>query len=221
MRRLDSAQEDERRRVARDLHDQVGQTLTALTLAVHATRAAGALPPAAAARLEDVQRAAEELGREVHELAVRLRPTALDDLGLHAALGQLLSNWTARTHILVDCHISDLQDIRLPPELETILYRVVQEALTNVARHSHAKHVSVVVQRVNGTVIAAIEDDGVGFDLALTGAGRLGLRGIRERVSLAGGFLDIESVAGQGATVLARLPLLNAAAPHARSPAST
>jgi PAS domain S-box-containing protein len=221
MRRLDSAQEDERRRVARDLHDQVGQTLTALTLAVHATRAAGALPPAAAARLEDVQRAAEELGREVHELAVRLRPTALDDLGLHAALGQLLSNWTARTRILVDCHISDLQDIRLPPDVETILYRVVQEALTNVARHSHAKHVSVVLQRVNGTVVAVIEDDGVGFDLAVTGAGRLGLRGIQERVSLAGGFLDIESVAGQGATVLARLPLLKAAPSHPRSPAST
>lgn len=206
LRRLDSAQEDERRRVARDLHDQVGQTLTALTLAVRATRDAGVLPPLVAERLSDVQRAAEELGREVHELAVRLRPTALDDLGLHAALGQLLSNWSARTHIEVDCQLADLEAARLPPDFETVLYRVVQEALTNVARHARAARASVVVQRVNGSVVAVVEDDGVGFEPHTTSTDRLGLLGLSERVTLAGGTLSIESATGQGTTLIARLP---------------
>lgn len=206
MRRLDSAQEDERRRVARDLHDQVGQTLTALTLAVRATRDAGALPPLVSARLSDVQRAAEELGREVHELAVRLRPTALDDLGLHAALGQLLSDWAARTRIEVDCQLADLEEARLPPDFETVLYRVVQEALTNVARHAQAGRASVVVQRVNGSVIAVVEDDGIGFEPQTTATDRLGLLGLSERVALAGGTLSIESATGQGTTLIARLP---------------
>jgi PAS domain S-box-containing protein len=206
LRRLDSAQEDERRRVARDLHDQVGQTLTALTLAVRATREAGPLPPEVAARLADVQRAAEELGREVHGLAVRLRPTALDDLGLHAALGQLLSEWSARTHVEIDCHLSDLEEVRLPPDFETMLYRVVQEALTNVARHSQAARASVVVQRVNGAVVAVVEDDGIGFDVNAISTGRIGLLGLTERVTLAGGALEIESSHGKGTTVIARIP---------------
>lgn len=206
LRRLDSAQEDERRRVSRDLHDQVGQTLTALTLAVRATRDAGALPAPVSARLSDVQRAAEELGREVHELAVRLRPTALDDLGLHAALGQLLSDWSARTRIEVDCQLADLEAARLPPDFETVLYRVVQEALTNVARHARAARASVVVQRVNGCVIAVVEDDGVGFEPRSTSTDRLGLLGLSERVTLAGGTLSIESATGQGTTLIARLP---------------
>ncbi len=206
LRRLDSAQEDERRRVARDLHDQVGQTLTALTLAVRATRDAGVLPPAVSARLAEVQRAAEELGREVHGLAVRLRPTALDDLGLHAALGQLLSDWSTRTSIELDCQLADLEAVRFPPEFETVLYRVVQEALTNVARHSRAARASVVVQRVNGSVIAAVEDDGVGFEMNAVSAGRIGLLGLSERVTLVGGTLDIESAKGHGTTVLARIP---------------
>jgi PAS domain S-box-containing protein len=206
LRRLDSAQEDERRRVARDLHDQVGQTLTALTLAVRATRDAGALPALVSARLSEVQRAAEELGREVHELAVRLRPTALDDLGLHAALGQLLSDWSARTRIEVDCQLADLEAARLPPDFETVLYRVVQEALTNVARHARAARASVVVQRINGSVIAVVEDDGVGFEPHTATTDRLGLLGLSERVTLAGGTLSIESAAGQGTTLIARLP---------------
>ena len=154
----------------------------------------------------DVQRAAEELGREVHGLAVRLRPTALDDLGLHAALGQLLSEWSARTHVEVDCHLSDLQAARLPPDFETTLYRVVQEALTNVARHSRATRASVVVQRMNGAVVAVVEDDGIGFDVKASSCGRIGLLGLTERVTLAGGELDIESSRGKGTTLIARIP---------------
>jgi signal transduction histidine kinase len=207
LRRLGSAQEDEQRRIARDLHDQVGQTLTVLTLAVRAARDAGPLSPVAAQRLADVQRAAEDLGREVHGLALRLRPTALDDIGLHAALAQLIGEWSLRTRIEVDLHASDLDKVRLPPDVETALYRVIQEALTNVARHARARHVSVVVQRYDGKAIAIVEDDGVGCDPESGGHGRLGLVGMRERMTLAGGRLDIESSPGDGTTVIARVPL--------------
>jgi signal transduction histidine kinase len=207
LRQLTSAQEDEQRRIARDLHDQVGQTLTVLTLAVRALRDSGPLPPAAVASLADVQRVADDLGREVHGLAVRLRPTALDDIGLHAALGQLVGEWSARTNVHVDLQISDLDSERLPPDVETALFRIVQEALTNVARHARAQHVSVVVQRHEGDAIAIVEDDGVGWNPDRGANGRLGLVGMRERVTLAGGRLDIESAPGEGTTVIARVPL--------------
>jgi signal transduction histidine kinase len=210
LRRLASAQEDEQRRVARDLHDQIGQTLTALTLAVRTARAAGPLPEAASERLVEVQRIAEELGKEVHELAIRLRPTALDDLGLNAALGQLLSDWSSRTRVEVDFQAEGLESGRLPSEVETAVYRVVQEALTNIARHAKAQHVSIVVERHDGHAITMVEDDGIGFKPELYSA-RLGLVGMRERVTLVGGRLDIESSEGQGTTVIARIPLPGAA----------
>jgi signal transduction histidine kinase len=213
LRKLASAQEDEQRRVARDLHDSVGQLLAGLSLAVKAVATAGPLPPAAADRLADVQRVADELGRQVHGLAGRLRPTALDDLGLETALGQLVGEWSARAGVPVDFQSSGLKDGRLPPEVETVLYRVVQEALTNVARHAWrapglpGSTVSVVVTRYEGTATVVIEDNGVGFDPESAGRGRLGLVGMRERVVLAGGQLDVESTPGAGTTILARIPL--------------
>jgi signal transduction histidine kinase len=207
LRKLARAQEDERRRVARDLHDSVGQLLAGLSLAVRAVATAGPLPPAAADRLADVQRVADELGRQVHGMAVRLRPTALDDLGLEAALGQLVGEWSARAEVPVDFQTSGLGGGRLPPEVETVLYRVVQESLTNVARHARATTVSVVVSRYDGTATAVIEDDGVGFDPESAGRGRLGLVGMGERVALAGGELDVESAPGAGTTIIARIGL--------------
>jgi PAS domain S-box-containing protein len=206
-RRLSTAQEDERRRVARDLHDSVGQLLAGLSLAVKAVAASAPLPAPAAERLAVVQRVADELGRQVHGLAVRLRPTALDDFGLAAALGQLVGEWSAQAGVPVDLQTVGLESGRLPPAAETALYRVVQEALTNVARHARANSVSVVVSRHDGQATAVVEDDGVGFDLADAGAGRLGLIGMRERVALAGGNLDIESEPGRGTTVIARVPM--------------
>jgi PAS domain S-box-containing protein len=205
-RRLATAQEDERRRVARDLHDQTGQLLAGLALAVRAAETAGPLPPAAGERLAEVRRIADDLGRQVHALAVRLRPTALDDVGLEAALGQLVREWAARAGVPIDFETAGLAD-RLPAEAETVLYRVVQEALTNVAKHARATRVSVVVSRHAGTATAAVEDDGVGFDPEAAGAGRLGLVGMRERVTLAGGELDVESAPGAGTTIIARLPI--------------
>lgn len=213
-RKLDTAHEDERRRVARDLHDQTGQLLAELRLAVGAVAAAGPLSPAATERLTDLQRVAAELGRQVHELAGRLRPTALDDVGLTAALHQLTADFAARTRIPVDLEALGPLDPkdpadpeRLPPEVETVIYRLVQEALTNITKHAEAKQVSVVVTQKDSTACVIVEDDGRGFDPQEAGAGRLGLVGMRERVTLIGGELEIESTVGRGTSLIARLPL--------------
>jgi PAS domain S-box-containing protein len=208
--RLVTAHEDERRRVARELHDSVGQLLTALSLAVKAAREA-APPSSSAARLEEVERVAHELGRAVRELAFRLRPPALDDLGLDAALAQHLRSWSASVGVEVDYQSSGVQAERLPPDVETAIYRVVQEALTNVARHAQARQVSVVVARHDAHVAAVVEDDGVGFDPESAecrpGGKRLGLIGMRERAALTGGTLDIESRPGFGTTIIVRFPI--------------
>ncbi|WP_437963125.1 response regulator [Sorangium sp. So ce260] len=209
LRKLSRAQEDERRRVARDLHDSVGQLLAGLSLAVKAVSAAGPLPSPATTRLGEVQRLADELGRQVHTLALQLRPTALDDLGLTAALGQLVGEWSAQAEVPVDFQTAGLDEERLPAEVETVLYRMVQEALTNVAKHARARQVSVVVSRHDGHATAAVEDDGLGFDPETAGNGRLGLVGMRERVAMAGGELDVESIPGAGTTVIARVPTGN------------
>ncbi|MEO2089035.1 MAG: PAS domain S-box protein, partial [Gemmataceae bacterium] len=137
-RRLSTAQEDERRRVARDLHDTLGQLQAGLGLALAAARHTPDLPAAAGERLDEVKRLADELGREVHALAVRLRPTSLDDLGLEPALRQLVADWFARTGVGVEFDATGVRHGRLPPEVETAVYRVVQEALTNVAKHAGA-----------------------------------------------------------------------------------
>ncbi len=205
-RRLTTAQEDERRRVSRDLHDSVGQLVTGLSLAAKAARAADSLPEAAA-RLDDVLRLAEAVGRELHGLAVRLRPTALDDLGLEAALEQLVKEWARRTGVEADLQVTGLGRVRLPAEVETALYRVVQEALTNVAKHAKAWAVAVTVGVTEGVATAVVEDDGDGFDPERAGAGRLGVVGMRERLALVGGTLEVESRPGFGATVYARVPL--------------
>jgi signal transduction histidine kinase len=207
-RRLSTSQEDERRRFARDLHDSIGQSALALALGIDAVASTGPLPPPAVAALSEIRRVADALGREVHELALKLRPTALDDLGLHAALAQHIAAWSARSGVNVDFHSAEEEVGRLPPELETVLYRVVQEALTNVLKHAHAHHVSVVVERHDGRVIAIVEDDGRGFDSTSPASGnRLGLLGMRERVTLAGGTLEVESEPGRGTSVISKIPL--------------
>lgn len=206
LRKLASAQEEERRRIARDLHDQTGQLLAGLALAIKSISQVEGVPAIAARRAADALRITDELSRQVHLLAVRLRPVALDDLGLSAALRQLVSEWVHATEIEVDLE-SGADSERLPPDVETALYRVVQESLTNVAKHARAKHVSVVVGRHGGNAVAMVEDDGRGFAPGSVGPGRLGLVGLRERVSLVGGSLDVESTRGRGTTVIARVPL--------------
>ena len=205
-RQLSSAQEDERQRVARDLHDSAGQLLVALSLALRKVELAGDARSGTAARLAEAHKVLDALARELHGLAIRLRPTSLDDLGLGPALRQLVEEWSDRTGVRADFQASGLGPDRLPTEIETTLYRVVQEALTNVAKHAAARIVSVVVDRLNRHVKAVVEDDGSGFDPSAN-EGRLGLIGMRERVDLVGGEFEVESSPGSGTTIYVRIPL--------------
>jgi signal transduction histidine kinase len=210
-RRLATAQEDERRRISRELHDQVGQQLTSLTLTLKALRNGGQGLAPEQGLLERLQKTAEGVGRAVHDLALRLRPAALDDLGLPAALQSAAEGWSRRAGVEVDFHSACLEGRRLPGEVETTLYRVVLEALHNVLKHARARHVSVILERRDGHAVAIVEDDGTGFDAeaARLGqpTGRLGLLGMRERMALVGGALEVESTPGAGTTVFARIPL--------------
>jgi PAS domain S-box-containing protein len=212
LRRLATAQEDERRHLARELHDQMGQHLAALGLGLKALETGGPDSPPAQARLRQLLDLTDLIGRELHHLALELRPTALDDLGLRTALAHYAERWSERSGVAVDFEAAGLEAGRLPAPAETALYRVVQEALTNVLKHAQARRVSVVLQRSDGRAQAVVEDDGHGFDveavMAPAGDGvRLGLLGMRERLALVGGTLAVESTPGRGTTVIARVPL--------------
>jgi PAS domain S-box-containing protein len=207
---LATAQEDERRRIARELHDQMGQHLTALGLGLKVVKDLIPDPSPARDRLQKLLALTDLIGREIHHLALELRPTALDDLGLEAALTNYVEGCAERSGVEIDFHAAGLDAQRLPPPIETALYRVIQESLTNILKHASARRVSVVLQRSAEQASAVVEDDGGGFD-ADTGPtlseGRLGLLGMRERLALVGGTLTIESQLGRGTTIIARVPL--------------
>jgi signal transduction histidine kinase len=218
-RQLTLAEEDERRRLARELHDEVGQHLTALGLGLQAL--SDVAPPGSDVdrRATQLRGLTDTLGRELHALAVRLRPRALDDFGLEAALQSYAEEWTRQSGIAIDVHARG-PSMRLLPSAESAVYRIVQEALTNVARHSGAAHAGVVLERRDGYIHLAVEDDGRGFDpdrAAMPDADRLqrlGLVGMRERAALVGGTMDIESAPGKGTTVFVRFPIAGALARH-------
>jgi signal transduction histidine kinase len=204
LRRVVEAQELERRRLARELHDETGQALTSILLGVKAIRASNT--PADAERAEsDVRAQIVQALQDVRALAVELRPAALDDFGLVAALERLAETFQARSGLetLVQANI----DGRLPPEIEIVLYRVVQEALTNVIKHAGAEHVSIVLRSRNGSVAATIDDDGRGFVQEDVRDGALGLLGMRERLALVGGTLEVESSPDSGTTIAAQVPV--------------
>jgi two-component system, NarL family, sensor histidine kinase UhpB len=192
-----AAQEGERLRIARELHDEVGQALTAVVLQLdRAVRETGSADVAEAR--EGVRAALEE----VRELARRLRPEALDDLGLGSALAALSLEVSRRTGLRIDRRVGPLP--ALSPEEELVVYRVAQEALTNVARHSHARAARVEIEPRDGHVELTVRDDGRGFAAGEIPDGS-GLRGMRERAVLVGAALTIESDAGRGTTVRLRL----------------
>jgi signal transduction histidine kinase len=162
-----------------------------------------------------LEQLAQQLDRDVDQLVWELRPTALDDLGLRAALANYIQDWSKRVGISVELHTSGLLHDRLPSETETTLYRIAQEALTNVARHSRAANVEVILERRPDHVLLIVEDDGVGFDVGGAAPTQgFGLLGMQERASLVGATLQIESAIGRGTTILVRM-----AAPDARETA--
>jgi two-component system, NarL family, sensor histidine kinase DevS len=208
VRRVVEAQELERRRLARELHDETGQALTSILLGLKAIRAAE--DPAEAERAEsDVRDLVVQALQDVRRLAVELRPTALDDFGLVPALERLASTFEERSGIRTGLE-GGLGDGRFPPEVETVLYRLVQESLTNVVKHAAAEHVSIVLTRRNGGIGVIVEDDGQGFAPDETRDEALGLVGMRERIALVGGTLAVESTPGAGTAVVAYVPLADA-----------
>jgi signal transduction histidine kinase len=205
LRRIVDAQELERRRLARELHDETGQALSSILLGLRALDekvdsdvvrdAVAEVRELVVATLQDVRR-----------LAVELRPTGLDDFGLVPALERLAQTFGDQTGISVRFE-PGLADERLPAEVETALYRIVQEALTNIVKHAHARNISIVLVRRPGTVTAVVEDDGLGFAPERTRDGGFGLEGMRERVGLLDGRLQIESIKGSGTTIVAEVPV--------------
>jgi signal transduction histidine kinase len=205
LRRVVTAQESERKRLARELHDETGQALTSILLGLKPLEEALAGQSAAAALAELREHVVNAL-QDVRRLAVELRPAVLDDFGLVAALERLTEAFSEQTGIRVDFH-SALGELRLPSDVESSLYRVVQESLTNIVKHAGAKNVSVSVARRQSGVAAVIEDDGAGFDPHRARENGIGILGMRERLALLGGRLEIESRKGAGTTVVAEVPL--------------
>jgi two-component system, NarL family, sensor histidine kinase DevS len=205
VRRVIEAQELERRRLARELHDETGQALTSILLGLKGIRAAASDEEAERAEAELRELVVQAL-QDVRSLAVELRPAALDDFGLVPALERLAGTFSERTGLRATVAAS-LGDTRLPPETETVVYRLVQEALTNVVKHAAASEVGILLTRRDGGVSAVVEDDGQGFAAADIRNEALGLVGMRERLALLGGTLAIESSPGEGAALIAFLPL--------------
>ena len=212
LRRAVDAQELERARLARELHDETGQALTSILLGLkhlddvvetdEAREATASIRELVAATLQDVRR-----------LAVELRPSALDDFGLVPAVERLASNLSEQSDLVVDLE-ARLGDRRLPPEAETALYRIVQEGLTNVVKHAAAHRVSITLVRKEAAAVVVIEDDGQGFDPEAVRAGALGFTGMRERVELVGGRLTVETSPGAGTTVVAEVHVAPAPLPE-------
>jgi signal transduction histidine kinase len=201
LRRVVAAQEIERRRLARELHDETGQALTSILLGLKALEER--LDVAAVASLREL---VVETLQDVRRLAVELRPKVLDDFGLVAALERLTETFGEQTGIAVRFE-SGLGEERLPDEVETALYRIVQESLTNIVKHAQARTVSIMLMRTPSSVSALIEDDGRGFDPASVREGGFGLEGMRERVGLLDGRIRIESNEGTGTTLVAEVPV--------------
>jgi signal transduction histidine kinase len=205
--RLVFAQEDERRRIAREMHDQFGELLTALAGRIAMLREVCGDSAGLSAHVDSLATIAQRLDRDVDHLVWELRPTALDDLGLRAALDNYVQDWSQRVNIRAELHTSGLVDERLAPDVETTLYRIAQEALTNVAKHSRADRVEVILERRPDHVLLIVEDDGAGFDPAAnrTAHHGFGLVGMQERAALVGAALEIEAAVGKGTTVLLRM----------------
>jgi signal transduction histidine kinase len=217
LRKVITAQEDERKRIARELHDETSQTLAALGIGVDLALAASPEAPQAAAlrdRLADVRSLVKRMHGELHRMIVNLRPSVLDDLGLAAAIGWFAERQVARAGIAVRCELEELDELetRLPAEIETAIFRAVQEALVNITRHAHAETVLIQGSAADGRLLIEIEDDGVGFDPAgiershdsLRG---IGLLGMRERLEILGGTLEVDSTPGEGTRIVFSLPI--------------
>jgi two-component system, chemotaxis family, CheB/CheR fusion protein len=209
VRQLMTSQEDERHRIAREVHDQFGQLLTSMILKLGILKTGCGEQKEQCEQIEALEVIARQLDADVDFIAWQLRPTALDDLGLQLALTDYAQNWSKHFGIPIELHTSGAGKSRLPIEIETALYRIAQEALNNVAKHADASGVNLLLERRKESISLIIEDDGKGFDeekLYGDGGRQLGIGGMRERALLLGGTIEIESQPGKGATVIVHIP---------------
>jgi signal transduction histidine kinase len=205
--RLMKAQEEERLHLSRELHDESGQLLTALTVQLGLLERSLDQPGTLRDRIEELKDTANTIQDNLHKLAVNLRPASLDHLGLVTTLGQFISEFHRQYGIPVDFEAVGMQGKRLPIELETAFFRIVQESLTNVVLHAQASRVDVLLNQHNYNVVMIVEDDGIGFTPGSPGLeDHLGLFGMRERIEMLGGSFVIESSPGKGTTVKAEVP---------------
>jgi signal transduction histidine kinase len=208
-----TVQEEERKRISRELHDEIAQTLTGINVQLANLKAATTTNAKGLQRkIGSTQRLVEKSVDIVHRFARNLRPTLLDDLGLIPALHSFMKDFTKRTGIRIHltAFSSDRSD-HLESAKRTALYRVAQEALTNVARHAHANCVNVTIQKLAQFITMEITDNGRGFEvdrvLIAKGNNRLGVLGMRERVQMVGGQFDLKSTPGTGTTIRAQIPV--------------
>jgi PAS domain S-box-containing protein len=211
-RRFVQAQEDERLRLAHDLHDQTGQSLTAAMLELKGLELL--LKGEGKDRARVLRQSMEQMGKTIHRIAWELRPASIDELGLTSALANYVADWSSQFGIEADFHCRDALLDSVPVGSQTAIYRIVQEALTNIAKHATgATSVSVILSRSDGILQLTIEDNGCGFEPYTNGSGNarnetgLGIAGMRERLTLLGGELEIESSVDVGTTIFARIPL--------------
>lgn len=208
LQKVIGAQEEERKRISRELHDQTGQTLTSLMMGLKCLEEN--CPSGNRCHLDELRNNVRQTLDNLHRLSLELRPTLLDDMGLAAAIGRYVQQWRELHRMDVEMHLRwDCPD-RLAHEVEVAVYRIVQEALTNVAKHANAAHVSVVLACEDNRLSVVVEDDGIGFDMngtAKDAGGRLGLFGMEERAQLVGGSLTVEASPGQGTAVYLRVPV--------------
>jgi signal transduction histidine kinase len=221
-RQLLSAQEEERKMISRELHDQIAQTLTGINIRLASLKTEATLNnKGLEKKISSTQRLVEKSVDIVHRFARELRPTVLDDLGLIPALHSFMKSFAKRTG--VRAHLTAFAAVeRLDTAKRTVLFRVAQEALTNVARHAQASRVEVSIQKLRDRVCMRIKDDGKSFNveraLHANGGKRLGLLGMRERLEMVGGKFVVESSPGKGTTILAQIPPGNARARRAKNP---
>jgi signal transduction histidine kinase len=210
-RHLSMAEEKERLRLSHELHDQAGQSVVAVILELNEIDSLMSGP--AHERLHLVRKQMEEMGKTLHRIAWELRPPSIDELGLRKALASYIAQWSEQCGTEVDFHCDAPKLDEVPNDIGTAVYRVVQEGLTNIVKHARRpSDVSVVISRPDTTLQVIIEDNGCGFDVGAQGANSgsqrgLGLDGMRERLALIGGTLEVESAIGSGTTIFARVAL--------------
>jgi signal transduction histidine kinase len=201
-------QETERKYIARELHDEAGQALTSLMVGLRLLERDAHRPEAIIAGTAELKDMVDSVLENLHRLAADLRPASLDHLGLVPALRQYAEAISDRHNLVVQFEAIGFE-YRLPSDIEIALYRIIQEALTNVVRHAQATRVDVLLEQRRDKLIAFVEDNGIGFDFSAAQNGRLGLFGMRERTEMLGGTLLVESTAGVGTTLRVEVPYVD------------